>query len=381
AIMNDNFSHLYFSLPAPLRSFAASLYGLRLNHQRYGRDTEHLVERALEREGWSHDQWKRWQEERLGYILHRAATRVPFYRTMWAKQRRQGNSASFDCLENWPVLPKYAVRQDPRQFIADDCSTRALHLDHTSGTTGTPLSIYKTQQTIRAWYALVEARWRRWYGVSRHDRWAILGGRLVTPLKKEKPPFWVWNAPLKQLYMSSYHLKSDLLDYYIDALAKYDVRYLYGFTSSLYSLAKGMLAHHVKLAIKVVISYAQPLLDYQRDVLARAFECPVHETYGMTEIAAAASECHAGRLHLWPEAGIVEIRGDSDQRETAGELICTGLLNPDMPLIRYQIGDRGLLADGGDCSCGRHMRTITISGGRVDNIGYAADGRAVVLGP
>ncbi|MBN1466514.1 hypothetical protein JXA02_12170, partial [candidate division KSB1 bacterium] len=29
----------------------------------------------------------------------------------------------------------------------------------------------------------------------------------------------------------------------------------------------------------------------------------------------------------------------------------------------------------------RHMRTITISGGRVDNIGYAADGRAVVLGP
>ena len=29
-------------------------------------------------------------------------------------------------------------------------------------------------------------------------------------LKQRRPPFWVWNAGLKQLYMSSFHLAPDL---------------------------------------------------------------------------------------------------------------------------------------------------------------------------
>ena len=36
----------------------------------------------------------------------------------------------------------------------------------------------------------------------------VLGGQLVAPVTQTKPPFWVWNAGLNQLYLSSYHLSA-----------------------------------------------------------------------------------------------------------------------------------------------------------------------------
>ena len=36
----------------------------------------------------------------------------------------------------------------------------------------------------------------------------------------------------------------------------------------------------------------------------------MRDTYGMAEMVAAASECDHGRLHLWPEAGVVEVLDD-----------------------------------------------------------------------
>src|SRR5690606_2199212 len=91
----------YHHLPPPVRNLAASLRGYYLRSWRYGPETERLVEEALEREHWSAEQWKRWQEERLAYVLHRAATQVPYYRQQWSERRRRGDTASWEVLENW----------------------------------------------------------------------------------------------------------------------------------------------------------------------------------------------------------------------------------------------------------------------------------------
>jgi phenylacetate-CoA ligase len=207
---------LYHRLPVPTRSVAASLRGLYLRSWRYGPESEQLVAEALERERWSPERWKAWQEEQLAAVLHRAATRVPYYRAQWAARRRQGDHASWEDLENWPVLGKEALRQNPTAFVADDCAIRRMFHEHTSGTTGKPLDLWWGRTTVRAWYALFEARCRRWYGISRQDRWAMLGGQLITLRNQRRPPFWVWNAALNQLYMSSYHLAPDLIPYYFD---------------------------------------------------------------------------------------------------------------------------------------------------------------------
>ena len=381
--MNRTLLQLYHRSPAPLRSAAATLRGYQLRRWRYGRETERLVAEALERERWSPEQWRRWQEERLARVLERAATEVPFYRAQWAERRRRGDKASWELLANWPVLEKESVRERARAFVADGCDVRRMFYDHTSGTTGKSLDLWLTRATVRAWYALCEARLRHWYGVSRRDRWAILGGQLVVPVANRRPPFWVWNAALRQLYMSSYHLAPDALAHYLDALARYRVRYLLGYTSSLYALAQGALrAGRRDLKLAVVVTNAEPVYEHQRRAIAEAFQCPVRETYGMAEIVAAASECEAGRLHLWPEAGGVEVLGGDGRPArdgAAGELVCTGLLNEEMPLIRYRVGDRGArgVAAAGRCACGRTLPALAAVEGRTDDLVYTADGRRV----
>ncbi len=379
--VSDRLLRLYHRLPPPMRSVAATLRGAYLRRWRYGPETERLVEKALEREQWSLERWKAWREERLAFVLHRAATRVPYYRQAWAERRRHGDGSSWERLENWPVLEKGEVRRQPEAFVADDCDIRRMYDERTSGTTGTPLRLWWGPGTVRLWFALLEARWWRWHGVSRDDRWAILGGQLIVPVEQRRPPFWVWNAAMKQLYMSSFHLAPDLIPYYLEALERHRVRYVLGYGSNLNALAQEALRvgwHGTTL--RVAVTNAEPLFDHQRRAIEQAFGCPARETYGMVELVAAASECPEGTLHLWPEVGWIEA-GDGQAEVTPAEdaaFVCTGLLNADMPLIRYRVGDWGRFGpENGMCRCGRLLPTLASVGGRLDDILFTADGRSV----
>ncbi len=374
---------LYRHLPYPLRVLAVSARGYYLRWWRYGQETERLVEEALERETWSPERWKAWREERLAYVLHRAATKVPYYREQWQARRRRGDRASWELLENWPILKKGPLRANPRAFVADYCDPRRLFHLHTSGTTGTPLSLYIGRPALQQWYALFEARWRRWYGLSRDDRWGILGGQLVVPVEQKKPPFWVWNAGLRQLYLSVYHLSAASVKAYAQALGRYCVRYLWGYASALHTLAVLALEAGVTLpSLSAVISNAEPLFEHQREAIRRAFNCPVYDTYGMTEMVTGASECTHGTMHLWPEAGIVEVFSANDGERVppgvTGRLICTGMINPDMPLIRYEVGDTGALGHGDHrCACGRRLPCLLAVEGRLDDVIVTPDGRRI----
>ncbi|HUI10808.1 MAG TPA: AMP-binding protein [Bacteroidota bacterium] len=379
--MSDALLRLYHRSPPALRSLIAGSRGYYLRAWRYGRDTEALVAEALERESWPPEKWAGWQRSRAAELLWRASRDVPFYRELWSARRRRGDARAVEYLEHWPVLEKETLRRDPGAFVAADRRRSLMFHEHTSGTTGKPLDVWFTRETVKRWYALFEARWRRWNGVSLADRWALLGGQLVAPVAQQKPPFWTWNAGLRQLYMSSYHLAPRFLPSYADALVRYRIRYLWGYASSLYALAQSVLREgRTDLRPVVAVTNAEPLYPHQREAIGAAFGCPVRETYGMTEIAVAAGECASGTMHLWPEVGIVEAcDGDAALKEgETGELVCTGLLNRDMPLIRYRVGDRGALGEGGaQCSCGRTLPSLRSIEGRSDDVLLTADGRPV----
>lgn len=378
--MNDILRRLYHRLPPVARSVAASTYGFYLRSQRYSAQTGRLVQEAREREQWTPEQWRVWREARLALILHRAATRVPFYRDQWRLRRTRGDRSSWQVLANWPVLEKEPLRTDPLRFVADDCAVRNMVREHTSGSSGSPLDLWFSRETIRAWYALFEARTRHWYNVSRFDRWAIFGGQLVVPVTTRRPPFWVWNAGLQQLYVSSYHLAPELIAPCLDALRRHRVTYVLGYTSSLHAVAQQAIALGIQVPLKVAITNGEPLLEHQRDVIARAFGCAVRETYGMAELVAAAGECEARRLHLWPEVGWLEVVDDAGPAAPGqpGDLVCTSLLNADMPLIRYRVGDRGAAEAGpAPCGCGCLLPTLAYVEGRSDDVLYTSDGRRI----
>ncbi len=135
-----------------------------------------------------------------------------------------------------------------------------------------------------------------------------------------------------------------------------------------------------------MVTHAETLTQQQRDLISQAFGCPVRNTYGMGETVVAASECEHGAMHIWPEVGYVEVYQDLADAPaapgTTGRLVATGLLNKEMPLIRYEVGDRGAVDWTFErCACGRTLPRLTALEGRtVDNL-VTADGRRVFATP
>jgi phenylacetate-CoA ligase len=348
---------VYHRLPGPLRTAAASWHGRRLRGWRYDETTDARVAEARAREGWDRDRWADWLAHRRREVLATAATRAGY-------TSAQG---SIDDLGSWPVLDKARVRLDPTAFVAPGATD--LYEEHTSGTTGTPLTLWWDREAVRCWYALFEARARGWHGVSRDDRWALLGGQLVVPARRRRPPYWVWNAALHQLYLSTWHLAPATAGAYAAELGRRSPTHLLGYPSALASLARFALGGgHQLPRPRVVLTNAEPLLDHQRAVITEAFGAPVRDTYGLAELVAGAAECEAGTLHLWPEVGEVECLD--------GDLVATGLLNLAMPLVRYRVGDRVAGPVAWDpCPCGRGLPHLPRIEGRDDDVVVTPDGR------
>lgn len=372
----------FYHLPYPLKVAVASMQGWRLRYWRYASQTAEIVKEAWRMERFDRSEIQAWQAARLRRLLRRAAETVPYYRKWWSSHGSAGSRRISLDLQDWPILGKEELRRNPGAFLVDGAKRRRLFSLHTSGSTGTPLHLWISRRDLQRWYGLFEARWRGWYGVSRFDRWAILGGQLVVEPGRTRPPFWVWNRGLRQLYLSAYHLTRESALHYIHALQRHRVVYVLGYPSGLFELAREVLAQGLEPPdLRVVISNAEPLRPHQRDVISRAFRCPVRDTYGMAEMVAAAGECEHGTMHLWPEAGIVEVLDEKDRPVSPGEagrLVCTGLINGHMPLIRYEVGDRGVLAPPGKrCPCGRTLPILLGVEGRIDDVVVTPDGRRV----
>ena len=216
------------------------------------------------------------------------------------------------------------------------------------------MTYFIDRESYSHWYALYEHRIKKWNGVNDQMRWANIGGRLVVPQKSDKPPFWIWNSAMHQLYLSSYHINKNNVKYYIDAIKKYRINYLLGYVSSLHGVAITALEQNLDiLELKLIITNAEPLLPYQRHAMETAFKCPVIQTYSSSEFSFGGNEYLDGNLYLWPEAGIVETideTGNFTSPEYGGELVATGFINMAMPLVRFKTGDFIRIKSGSEMS-------------------------------
>ena len=114
---------IYKCLPYFAKFLIANFRGIQLKKWRYGRKTEQLINEFLSHESWNKRQWETWQEEKISQLLFHAERNVPYYREYWAKQKRLGNKSSSGYLENWPILEKDVVRQNPKAFLVDNADS------------------------------------------------------------------------------------------------------------------------------------------------------------------------------------------------------------------------------------------------------------------
>lgn len=135
--------------------------------------------------------------------------------------------------------------------------------------------------------------------------------------------------------------------------------------SLLPALARAVMDHSSPLRVPFVISGSEPLLPATRKLTEQALGCIVFDRYGLEETGAVAMECRERNgLHINCESFIVEAvddRGEPLPLGETGRILVTDLYSNQMPLVRYDTGDRGRVTWAG-CACGLESPRLFIQG-------------------
>lgn len=382
--MTSVYDEIYRRSPVWLQHLAVSLYGLAWRQRRYGGEFREYVNECILRENFSEEEWAAYQTVKLRELLVHAKRYVPYYMRLFAKLGlEEGDLALFTPadLPNIPILEKEQIRAQPESFIAQTPLRKKLNRYHTSGTTGTPLVIQSTTDTDRRNQAVYEARVRRWAGVNYRMSRAMIGGRMVVPQADASPPFWRYNIFERQLYFSAFHISPKNAADYAHALNRFQPDYLVGYASAHFFLARMILEKELRVHQPIAVLTSSEILTAEmRTVIQSAYRCPVFDAYSGVEACCQISECEHHTLHESPDMGIIELidtTGRRVQDGESGEIIATGLLNFEQPLIRYRTGDLAVRTPN-RCACKRQMTAYAEIIGRLEDTVVGVDGREMV---
>jgi phenylacetate-CoA ligase len=369
---------IYYKLPFFFQNIVISLYGLYWKKRRFGGVFKKEVDLFRSRNSFSKKQWYEYQEKELRKLLVHSFTNVPFYKKKYTEAGFSlGDFQTFKLndLNKLPFLEKEELRQFGKTELLSRTRIKG-NFYSSSGSTGTPVNIYFSRNFHQKWSAAFEVRIREWAGVNRHNCRAMIGGRLVVPVSQKKPPYFRFNRFENQLYFSINHLSKLTAKSYIESMNKFGVECLTGYANSIWLLAKyGIDLNLDSLKLKSVITSSEKLTELMRKDISNFFKCKVYDSYSGIECCGLISEYENGMLHWSPDVSVMESITKDTIEGDLRELVCTGLLNFDQPLIRYRIGDLISLSLDKIYESKIEMPVIKEIVGRTDDIVTLKDGR------
>jgi len=158
----------------------------------------------------------------------------------------------------------------------------------------------------------------------------------------------------------------------VGALNRWRPEFLYSYPSVLGQLAAEQLDGRLRIAPAIVASSGETHTDELRAAVRQAWRTSSFELYAMTEAGILGSHCaeHRG-IHLFEDQAIVEVTDERGEPVAAGrlghKLLVTNLVMRTQPLLRYEVSDMVVVADG-PCPCGRPFRLLRGVEGRNDDV-------------
>ena len=334
-----------------------------------------LIERIKELE---YNQWKNKKEldelqiTKLKRLLAHSYENVPYYRKKFSETGVSiKNLHRQEYFQRIPLLTKKDINEKRKLFISVKSKKTNLIQNSTSGSTGEALLFY---YDIKSWAyrSAVVIRNQKAIGINHGDKTARLWGAPMD-LKKAAAFRGILHSWLNNiLFLSSYKLTDSNINVYIKKLNKFKPKLLISYPGPLTILSQHIIKNNTKIeSIKAIISSAETLFEWQREIIEKAFRCPVYNRYGCREFGDIAHECARREgLHVNSDRVYIEILGENletvEDCET-GEIVITDLDNYVMPLIRYRIGDVSSLKND-TCSCGRSLPLLKKVEGRTLDI-------------
>jgi phenylacetate-CoA ligase len=286
----------------------------------------------------------------LRRLLLHCRNEVPYYAKLF---ERMGSSDLNDVdpqafLQRLPILTKETIRANLSELQSKDLSRRKWFYNTSGGSTGEPVRFIQDADFNDRSKA-VELLFHSLLGYETGQLLVRLWGSEQDIEGRTigwKARFFNWLT--STTFLNAFRMSREQMREFLRTMNQRRPRLILAYAQAMYELAR--FAESERVAVEsphAIVTSAGTLYPFMREKIAQVFGCPVYNRYGSREVGGIACEL-PGIKGLWvaPWGNFVEIVDDDGRlvpMGTAGNILVTCLTNYAMPLVRYQIGDRGLL--------------------------------------
>lgn len=255
-------------------------------------------------------------------------------------------------ISNWsdiPVMQKHHLQKPLHERLSTGYTRKNVYINKTSGSSGDPFVFAKDKFCHALTWVNIMRRFE-WYNLNFNHSWQARFYGM--------PLDFISNRKLRIKDFLSHRYRFNIFDFSDPALekmirkfrkTKFD--YINGYTGSIVLLAKYLQKQDLFLdeicpSLKVCIVTSEMLFDHDKDLLEERFRIPIINEYGSAELDIIALESPEGIWMINSETLFVEILDDNDQvlpNGQEGRIVVTSLYNKAHPMIRYEVGDIGIL--------------------------------------
>lgn len=289
-------------------------------------------------------QWKKLKD-----LIEHAYKNVPYYRKAWDSLGLPPEKInSLKDFEKLPILTKDIVNKEYDNLIASNYRGHSK-TKTTGGSTGQPFSYEYTYESHKKREAIA----MRGYGMAGAGlgvkTWQLWGADLVYPGWFKSFKNRMFHSFYNRKMANSFAMNLNNLQTYVDDYERFKPNAIVSYTSPLVQLAEYILDNKLSVhSPDTILTGAEPLYEFQREIIEKAFGAKVHNTYGCREVMLIASECEEQKgLFINSDHLLVEVLDANGAPivEKVGQILISDLSNYAMPLIRYENGDQAILAD------------------------------------
>jgi len=288
------------------------------------------------------------QQKKLYELIKYASGNIPYYQRIIREHNIQFSEDSiFDDIKKFPLLTKEVIRNNFDKLYKFRDNT--YYRNSSGGSTGEPAILYQDKH-YRDWAIANKYLFNEWAGRKIGDPMVKLWGSLWGTLKSGQRFKKYFRQQLSGItILDSNKMTEKGMYEYVKRINNIKPCLILTYTSGIDELARFIQEHHLSVySPPAVMTTAGVLYPEVYERIKKVFGAKVFNRYGSREVSDIACNCEkSDGLHLNTDIHYLEIVDDEGREVEVGKpgnIIITLLTNYTMPLIRYKIGDRGILS-------------------------------------
>ena len=244
-----------------------------------------------------------------------------------------------------PFIDKYDIQKKPKRFITT--LGKFSVTSSTSGSTGVPLTLYRSFSSIVFEQAAIDCIYR-YNGLDPlTSKIAILRGDTVKDANELEAPYWKYNSDKRILRLSSHHMNIETINNYLDELNLFSPDIIYAYPSSIELFSHLITKSNNEYTVPLVITSSEVFTTESREKVSLKLNCIICDYYGQAERISFAYSNNVEEYYFLPGYSFTELEFKyNEQNYDYYEIIGTSLWNKSMPIQRYKTGDLAVLPKG-----------------------------------